>query len=377
MRLLATFNKEAEAKNFFYTLENKKIQASITLTKKDNNILYEVWVNEEDDLEKALNLYKSFQKDPTAPSTPPSTPPINKYSFNPIKSRPSSFPIFTYIIFFICILVYSINYYQASKYEKKHNIQTLITPIQYWLLYDEPVKLIKLNELIQKNKSTQTEEPIETSDEKNNGIGISDGVKHEVEISDEVKHEIELIQKDETIWEGFYFYLFTGKLNLMSKASLFNKIREGQIWRLITPIFLHASFFHLLFNMLWLLYLSKQLEERINVFKNLSLVLIIAIISNTCQYLMTGPLFCGYSGVVIGLIGFIWVRQKKASWEGYLIPHGIMLFVLFYIIALFILQFISLATQFNLAIANTAHISGGLTGILLGNTPFFSRSFSK
>src|SRR5262245_27238447 len=38
-------------------------------------------------------------------------------------------------------------------------------------------------------------------------------------------------------------------------------ILEGEVWRLVTPIFLHADLFHLFFNMLILFWAGRKLEE--------------------------------------------------------------------------------------------------------------------
>jgi len=112
------------------------------------------------------------------------------------------------------------------------------------------------------------------------------------------------------------------------------------------------------------------------------LILIIGVLSNIAQYLVSGPYFLGFSGVVVGLAGFIWVRQKRAPWEGYPLQKGTALFLLFFVLAMFAIELITFGLQlFSIIqvtpnIANTAHIIGGLTGMLLGRFSFFSRKMT-
>jgi GlpG protein len=91
----------------------------------------------------------------------------------------------------------------------------------------------------------------------------------------------------------------------------FADVRAGQVWRLVTPIFLHGDFLHLLFNMWWLLDLGSQLEHRIGSLQLLALVLLSAALSNAAQLQWGGnPLFGGMSGVVYALFGYLWIRGK-------------------------------------------------------------------
>jgi GlpG protein len=87
---------------------------------------------------------------------------------------------------------------------------------------------------------------------------------------------------------------------------------------------------------------------------------------------MSGPDFLGISGVICGMLGFIWARQHRAAWEGYNLVPGVISFMLFFILAIMGIQMISFFLQiykninFMPGIANTAHITGGLVGYLLG-----------
>src|ERR1700677_1181523 len=87
-------------------------------------------------------------------------------------------------------------------------------------------------------------------------------------------------------------------------------IFAGQVWRAVTPIFLHFTIIHILFNMFWLLDLGSMIERR---FSRLYLGLLITgtgIVSNVTQFYWDGPYFGGFSGVVYALFGFIWIRSK-------------------------------------------------------------------
>jgi GlpG protein len=88
------------------------------------------------------------------------------------------------------------------------------------------------------------------------------------------------------------------------------EILHGEIWRLFTPMFIHFGFMHLFFNLLWLRDLGGTLEARHGSLFLTAQVLAIAAASNAAQYFIAGPLFGGLSGVVYGLLGYIWIRGK-------------------------------------------------------------------
>jgi GlpG protein len=182
-------------------------------------------------------------------------------------------------------------------------------------------------------------------------------------------------------WQGVY-PLVVDYLRPPAKQTpvgpLFEKISEGEVWRLFTPIFLHANIFHILFNMLWILVLGRQMEERVGIPRYFLFILIAAAFSNTAQYLMSGPDFVGISGVIVAMLTFIWTRQKIAPWEGYQLQQGTFLFLSTFILAMFLLQVVLFAVEistghfFNFPIANTAHLAGGAIGFALGTLPLFS-----
>jgi len=133
------------------------------------------------------------------------------------------------------------------------------------------------------------------------------------------------------------------------------EISSGQIWRLITPIIIHFSFIHILFNMLWLKDLGSQIENR---HSSKYLVLFIAITaagSNVLQYLVSGPSFGGMSGVVYALLGYIWIRGKFDPLSGFYLDRTIVM--------LMIGWFFLCLTGLMGNIANTAHAAGLAMGM--------------
>ena len=163
------------------------------------------------------------------------------------------------------------------------------------------------------------------------------------------------------------------------KEPLMEKIGQGQVWRFFSPCLLHKDLFHLLFNMSWLWILGAQIEVRLSFRRFLLLLVILGVVSNTAQYFMGGPFFLGFSGVVAGFLGFIWMRQKIAPKEGYPLPRSAALFLFYSILGMMFLEAILCILQMVLPftvpfnIANTAHIVGAVTGLILGKATFFAR----
>ena len=127
------------------------------------------------------------------------------------------------------------------------------------------------------------------------------------------------------------------------------EVRHGQVWRLITPIFLHFNLLHILFNLLWLRDLGGALEPRIGTLKLMVMVLSIAAVSNVAQYAISGPSFGGMSGIVYALLGYIWIKGKLDPGAGMALHPSTVTMML----AWFVLGFTGM-----LHIANTVHAVG-------------------
>jgi GlpG protein len=151
-------------------------------------------------------------------------------------------------------------------------------------------------------------------------------------------------------------------------------IEHGQVWRLVTPIFLHFGLVHLLFNMVWLRQLGGAIEERRGSWRYLLLILVLAVSSNVAQYFLGGiswqsgrlvnhpnPLSGGMSGVIYGLFGYVWMKMRYEPSLGLSFTPT----TVFWMIAwLFLCMTGAIGS-----IANTAHVTGLLMGIIIGVAP--------
>ena len=147
------------------------------------------------------------------------------------------------------------------------------------------------------------------------------------------------------------------------------EVRQGQIWRLLTPIFLHFSLLHLAFNMLWLWILGRVIENIQGGPFLMLLVSLLGIGSNLGQYYWSGPLFGGMSGVVYGLLGFLWIQGKLNPNYSVRLhqPIVIMMMVWFVLCWSGILSWLSLLLfKTPLEVANMAHTTGLLIGLIWG-----------
>lgn len=150
-----------------------------------------------------------------------------------------------------------------------------------------------------------------------------------------------------------YDLLFMGK----PETGFMYEIFHGQIWRLVTPIFLHMSILHILFNMLWFKDLGYLIEHHFGRDQLLIFILVSAVISNVLQYLVSGPSFGGMSGVLYAMLGFVWVYKKlNPSFEYGLPKRDIAIMIVWLFLCL---------TGLLGPIANTAHAGGLFIGMIM------------
>lgn len=148
------------------------------------------------------------------------------------------------------------------------------------------------------------------------------------------------------------------------------EILQGEIWRIFTPALMHGSLLHLGFNMYLMWILGNTLERTQGSGRFLFYCLLTGAGAHFTQYIFVGPNFLGISGVVYGLIGYLWMRQMVAPEDGYFVPEGLLVTMLFWLI----LGVTGALESWGMPVANGAHLGGLFAGMLLGS--FQRRSYS-
>lgn len=158
-----------------------------------------------------------------------------------------------------------------------------------------------------------------------------------------------------------------------NRGVFMERIRQGQLWRLITPSLLHGSIAHLILNLSALLALGAQIEYRMGRRRMLVFMLLLGIATNIVQYICSGPFFLGFSGILAGLLAYIWMRQKYYEEELYPFSQKSLTKSFYFIIGSAALSIIPLpAITFFAHMAHPSHLSGLFLGIVIGKSMLFA-----
>ncbi len=149
----------------------------------------------------------------------------------------------------------------------------------------------------------------------------------------------------------------------LAVGSLVEAVMGGQVWRPLSPAFLHFGWMHLIFNMLWLWYFGRQVETLQGSGRMLLIVLVAGIGANLAQYAAGTVLFGGMSGVDFALLGYVWLMSRRAPGSGFFVPQMLVVFMLGWMI--FTMTDMAGAVGFG-NVANEAHLGGLVVGLALG-----------
>ena len=169
-------------------------------------------------------------------------------------------------------------------------------------------------------------------------------------------------------------------------VPVWSSIQAGQISRLVTPIFIHFGLMHLVFN-LWMLYdFGGQIEHQLQSWQFLLLVLVIAVGSNVVQVvvdsLLKRPEFPyagnhgGMSGVIYGLLGFLYIRANLLQDRAFQLPSQTALIAFIWLVGCIFWNYLprNLVGDDAPHIANGAHVGGLLIGMALAFIPLPGKS---
>ncbi|WP_163575439.1 rhomboid family intramembrane serine protease [Halomonas faecis] len=149
----------------------------------------------------------------------------------------------------------------------------------------------------------------------------------------------------------------------LAVGSLGEALSSGQIWRPLSPAFLHFGWMHLIFNMLWLWYFGRQVEALHGSLRMLGVLLIAGIGANLAQYATGTVLFGGMSGVDFALLGYVWLMSRRVPASGFFVPQMLVVFMLGWMV--FTMTDAASVVGFG-NVANEAHLGGLVVGLAMG-----------
>ena len=152
---------------------------------------------------------------------------------------------------------------------------------------------------------------------------------------------------------------FTNHFELIGRASFngyppYDGVAEGQPYRLLTAMFLHASPIHIIFNMMSLWWIGGPLEAALGRARYLALYFVSGLAGSALTYLIAAPNqpSLGASGAIFGLFGATAVLMRRLRYD--MRP----------VIALLVINLIFTFGWAN--IAWQAHIGGLVAGVITG-----------
>ena len=134
-------------------------------------------------------------------------------------------------------------------------------------------------------------------------------------------------------------------------------------WRIVTPIFLHFSVIHLLFNMMTLWQFGPPIESSRGSWRFALLVVAIAVPSNVAQYLWSGPAFGGMSGVLYGLFGYLWMQSRYEWTSEFYVSRNMVIWMIGWSVMC--------VSGILGPIGNACHFAGLFVGMIIGRWPSY------
>ncbi len=162
-------------------------------------------------------------------------------------------------------------------------------------------------------------------------------------------------------------------------STMFSSILKGEVWRLVTPIFIHFGLIPLLFNMMWVTSLGSAIERIKGPKIFFALVICGAVFGNVGEALWAVygfgnrfgfTNFGGFSGVVYAFFGYAWLKGKLQPYEGLGVSQQTVGMMLAWLV-------ICMIGVLGIGIANAAHVIGLIVGVIFGAWPTIVRRIKK
>lgn len=140
---------------------------------------------------------------------------------------------------------------------------------------------------------------------------------------------------------------------------------EFKIWQLITNMFMHANFFHILFNMLIFVMLGRELERRWGPKRFFQFYMISGIVAGLAfLFIMKGNASAtGASGAVMGVMVAFAMLYPDAEFGLILIPVPIK--AKYYVPGLMAMDLFGFIQPQSDGVAHIAHLGGAAAGAIL------------
>jgi membrane associated rhomboid family serine protease len=149
---------------------------------------------------------------------------------------------------------------------------------------------------------------------------------------------------------------------VINYLALIPAILPERPWTIITYMFVHVTFDHLFWNMLFLFFFGIELERRLGEWQFLGLYLISGIVAALVQiFLFGGGILLGASGALYGVLGCLaMIAPHLQLLLFFIIPLRIPYAVLLYAL----IDFVMMGSADN--IAHAAHLAGLFVGLAAG-----------
>jgi GlpG protein len=191
------------------------------------------------------------------------------------------------------------------------------------------------------------------------------------------KKEGAYVDPNSPIWQFFFADQagIDGALNPNASfeqktLASFSSILRGEVWRLITPIFIHMDWAHLVFNSWGLLILGGRLETKFGAWRLGIWALTIAIFSNVAEAAFGSPYGGGLSGVLYGFFGIALIYTMRSADRSRLVTREESAIYMIWFVLCVILSSDQwgemMGKEAMMHVGNVAHGSGLLFGAIIG-----------